>query len=86
MPLAFSRQKRKNARIMGGSAKKPDPPPPITAPVRPDLQPEGDVAISARRKKGIQDTLLVSEPSAMLGSRTKLGSSTPQTPMYGGEP
>lgn len=69
---------------MGGSAKKPDPPPPITAPVRPDLQPEGDVATSARRKKGIQDTLLVTPQPTMLGTRTKLGSAT--SPVYNGEP
>jgi len=67
-------------------AKQPDPPPPITAPTRPDTETEGDATRIARRKKGIEATILNQQPGTPTpGKRGPPGMTLGQVPSYGGE-
>lgn len=74
-------------RSLFKGAKEPDPPPPVPAPVRADMETEGDAARAARRKKGIQSTILANEQQqATLGAQSPLGVTGMPNYSNGGQP
>lgn len=71
--------------LKGASA--PPTPPASPAPARADVDADNDAGRRAKRRNGLQDTILGSgTEDETLGRKTFLGAGTPgATPMYGGE-